>query len=69
MKPRDLPRGGLRYGGAYRDWVRALLLGDARLDDLISRFVSNAELEDLFIEYSISFRDLLYTRELANKNN
>ncbi|WP_188603294.1 DNA polymerase domain-containing protein [Vulcanisaeta souniana] len=61
LKPRDLPR-GLRYG-AYRDWVRALLLGDARLDDLISKFISGASLEDLFIEYSISFRDLLYTHE------
>ncbi|GAB6948087.1 hypothetical protein JCM16161A_22170 [Vulcanisaeta sp. JCM 16161] len=61
LKPRDLPR-GLRYG-AYRDWVRAILLGDSRLDDLIKQFVGSAGLEDLFIEHSISYRDLLYTSE------
>ncbi|MGC9227712.1 MAG: hypothetical protein ACP5HY_10580, partial [Caldivirga sp.] len=61
LKPRDLPK-GLRYG-AYRDWVKAILLGGVRLSDLSRGFVTGAGLGDLFIEYSITFRDLLYTHE------
>ena len=61
LKPRDLPR-GLRYG-PYRDWVRAILRGEARLDDLIREFINRASLEDLFIEESMMYRELLYTNE------
>ena len=61
LKPRDLPR-GLRYG-PYRDWVRMLLRGEARLEDLIREFTSRASLEDLFIEESMMYRELLYTNE------
>lgn len=60
LKPRDLPI-GLRFG-EYREWVKLLLLNQANLSDLIKNFTENSRLEELFIESSIMFKDLIYTQ-------
>lgn len=60
LKPHDLPR-GLRFG-PYREWVKAVIRGEAFVEKLAREFVRSAELEDLFIESSASFRELFFKR-------
>ena len=55
IKPRGLPR-GLRYG-PYREWVHRMVTQGANVKELAREFVSKAQLEDLFIERTMTFEE------------
>jgi len=61
FSPRWLPR-GLRYG-EYEDFIASLILNPRKYADLINDFVKSAPLDELFIEDSMRWFDLVFTRE------